>query len=145
VIRIDRELVVGRPTDAVFDYLIDFRHLTEWQPGVQIAEQTTPGPLAVGSRFRLVMNGPAGPLEAEGEVTELQRPSRLAVRSLSGPADLEGSIDLETRGQQTALRIAASLQPKGMLRFAESVIRGVVERELPSALEKLREHLESKV
>ena len=90
------------------------------------------------------MAGPAGPLEAEGEVTELQRPSRLAVRSLSGPVDLEGSIDLEARGEQTAVRIAASLQPKGMLRFAESMIRGVVERELPSALEKLREHLESK-
>ena len=57
---------------------------------------------------------------------------------------LEGSIDLEARGEQTAVRIAASLQPKGMLRFAESMIRGVVERELPSALEKLREHLESK-
>ena len=61
--------------------------------------------------------------------------------SALGPVCL---VDLEARGEQTAVRIAASLQPKGMLRFAESMIRGVVERELPSALEKLREHLESK-
>ena len=36
----------------------------------------------------------------------------------------------------------ASIEPKGMLRFMEAMIKGTIERDLPGTLESLRDHLE---
>ena len=38
-----------------FGYLATFSNAAEWDPGVLAAEQLDPGPVRVGSRFRLVV------------------------------------------------------------------------------------------
>ena len=38
------------PIADAFDYLADFSHTAEWDPGVESAERLTPGPLARGPR-----------------------------------------------------------------------------------------------
>ena len=49
MIKIDHEIVVARPPEAVFDYLADVDRFPEWQPAIERAEQLTPGPLAAGT------------------------------------------------------------------------------------------------
>ena len=142
MIRLEREVDVNRPPGAVFDYLSDIGHLPAWQPGIQLAEQTTPGPVEQGTQFRMIVRGPTGPIEATGEVVEFERPRRLGLQSLSGPVDLNGSLDFEPSDSGTRLRITASIEPKGMLRFMEAMIKGTIERDLPGAVESLRDHLE---
>ena len=39
---------------AAFAYLSRFDRAAEWDPGVEAGEMLTPGPVGVGSRFRLV-------------------------------------------------------------------------------------------
>jgi uncharacterized protein YndB with AHSA1/START domain len=142
LIRLEREVEVDRPPEAVFDYLSDLSHLPAWQPGIQLAEQTTPGPVGPGTRFRMIVRGPTGPIEATGEIVDFERPRRIGLQSLSGPVDLSGSLDFQPSGGGTRLRIAASIEPKGMLRFMEAMIKGTIEKDLPAALESLRDHLE---
>ena len=143
MIKIDHEIVVARPPEAVFDYLADVKHFPQWQPAIERAEQLPPGPLAAGSQLRLVIRGPTGPTEVTGAIVRLDRPDLLAVRTLSGPADVEASCALTADGPATRIRLTASIELKGLLRFAEGAARGVIERELPSTLAELARRIET--
>jgi hypothetical protein len=44
-----------RPAQDTFDYLAVFSNAAQWDPGVLAASQLDPGPIAAGTRFRLVV------------------------------------------------------------------------------------------
>ena len=44
-----------RPPAETFDYLATFSNAVDWDPGVLAGEQLDPGPVTVGTRFRLVV------------------------------------------------------------------------------------------
>jgi uncharacterized protein YndB with AHSA1/START domain len=147
VIVLDEELSIDRPREAVFDYLADLRHYPEWQPAVKRAELVGGGQPKTGSRIRLLVAGPGKDVDVDGEITQLERPERLALRSLTGPAKLQAAVVFE-RGDgpgDTLLKIHAELQPTGLLRFAEGVIRDRIRQELPPMLSDLRERVEREI
>lgn len=143
MIKIDQEIVVARPPEAVFDYLADVRRFPQWQPAIERAEQLTPGPLAAGTELRLVIRGPTGPTEVTGVVVTLVRPSSIALRTLSGPAAVEASCALSPDGEGTRIAFTASIELKGMLRFVEGTARRMIERELPATLAELARRIEA--
>lgn len=143
MIKIDREIDVARPPEVVFDYLADVARFPEWQPAIERAEQLTPGPLAQGTRLRLVIRAPTGPTEVTGEVVALERPSMLAVRTLTGPAGVDARCTLSPAGAGTRVAFGATVELKGMLRFVEGAARGMIEKELPRTLADLARRIES--
>ena len=44
-----------RPAPETFDYMATFSNAAQWDPGVLAGEQLDPGPVGVGTRFRLVV------------------------------------------------------------------------------------------
>jgi uncharacterized protein YndB with AHSA1/START domain len=148
VIVLDEEVSIGRPREAVFDYLADLRHYPEWQPAVKRAELVGGGQPKTGSRIRLLVAGPGKDVDVDGEITQLERPERLGLRSLTGPAKLQAAVVFERANEGaggTLLRIHAELQPTGLLRFAEGVIRDRIRQELPAMLSDLRDRVEREV
>jgi uncharacterized protein YndB with AHSA1/START domain len=146
VIQIDREVVIARKPEVVFDYLADVTHFAHWQPAIERAEQVTPGPTARGTQFKLVLRGPTGPTEILGEVVEFDRPTTLAIRSLSGPAGIRATCALSPDGADAAgtrLRLTTTIELQGFLRFAEGRARQIVERELPAAVTALAARIEA--
>lgn len=143
MIKIDQEIVVARPPAAVFDYLADVQRFPQWQPAIERAEQLTPGPLAAGTELRLVIRGPTGPTEVTGVVVDLDRPSLIGLRTLTGPAEVEARCALSPDGEGTRIRFTAAIELKGMLRFVEGAARGMIEREMPSTLAELARRIES--
>jgi uncharacterized protein YndB with AHSA1/START domain len=147
VIVLDEEVSIDRPREAVFDYLADLRHYPEWQPAVKRAELVGGGQPKTGSRIRLLVAGPGKDVDVDGEITQLERPERLALRSLTGPAKLQAAVVFERSNEAggTLLKIHAELQPTGLLRFAEGVIRDRIRQELPPMLSELRERVEREI
>jgi uncharacterized protein YndB with AHSA1/START domain len=143
LIKIDREIVVARPPEAVFDYLADVERFPQWQPAIERAEQLTPGPLAPGTGLKLVIKAPTGPTEVTGEIVALERPTLLAVKTLTGPAGVEARCTLSPSGDGTLVRFDATIELMGMLRFVEGAARGMIERELPKTLADLARRIES--
>jgi uncharacterized protein YndB with AHSA1/START domain len=143
LIKIDREIVVARPPEAVFDYLADVERFPQWQPAIERAEQLTPGPLAAGTQLRLVIRAPTGPTEVTGEVVTLDRPTLLAVRTLTGPAAVEARCALSAADDGTRIGFTATIELKGMLRFVEGAARGMIEKELPRTLTDLKTRIEA--
>jgi uncharacterized protein YndB with AHSA1/START domain len=146
VIEIDREVVIARQPSVVFDYLADVGNYPRWQPAIERAEQLTPGTPGLGTRVRLILRGPTGPTEVLGEIVAFDRPAGLAIRSLTGPAKIEARCGLDaagTDGLGTRLRLTASIELKGFLRFAEGHARTLIDRELPTVLADLAKRIES--
>lgn len=52
----DERFATKAPPDVAFAYLADFTNLPGWDPGVTAVDKLTPGPVGVGSRFRVSMN-----------------------------------------------------------------------------------------
>ena len=148
MIEIDREVVIACQPGVVFDYLADVENYPRWQPAIERAEQVTPGTPGLGTRVRLVLRGPTGPTEVVGEIVAFDRPAVLAIHSLAGPARIDAHCALaadDTAGVGTRLRLTASIELKGFLRFAEGHARALINRELPAALADLVSRIESEV
>ncbi len=54
MVDVSRTLTVRVPLPAVVDYLKDFAHAESWDPGTISCDQTTPGPVVVGTEWRNV-------------------------------------------------------------------------------------------
>src|SRR5687767_2706601 len=48
---IENSVQIDRPSEAVFDYLVDLCNELEWNPDVQSMERITDGPIGVGTKF----------------------------------------------------------------------------------------------
>lgn len=77
--------VTPLPPQAVYDYLADFQKHAEWLEGEMVSqEQTSPGPVAVGTTFRTTeAMRPGSNMKGVTycEITELTPPSRIAWRA----------------------------------------------------------------
>jgi carbon monoxide dehydrogenase subunit G len=144
MIVLEHSLVVDRPPEAVFDYLAEPVHYVEWQPAIERAEVVGGAELGPGARLRLLVRGPGRPIEAEAEVTTFERPRRLALRTLSGPARVVADCDLEPNSAGgTQVRLKVQIELGGVLRFGEGMVRDRITRELPTLLEDLRARIEA--
>jgi len=54
MVDVSRTLTVRTPLPAVVDYLKDFAHAEEWDPGTVTCVQTTEGPVGIGTEWRNV-------------------------------------------------------------------------------------------
>jgi Polyketide cyclase / dehydrase and lipid transport len=53
MITVEKEVLVERPADEVFDFLADVRNEERWNPNVLRTESEADGPLAVGGTSRV--------------------------------------------------------------------------------------------
>ncbi len=73
-------VVIDRPVDEVFAYLADFTHVPAWNYFVTRVEQTTAGPVGVGTEFHQVRRDD----EQTYRVTDYEPPRRVRVATLPG-------------------------------------------------------------
>ena len=146
MIELAEDVVVARPQAAVFAHLARIEALPDWLPGVREAQLLDPPPAGPGSRLRLAIDGPTGPLAATGELTELRAPVALAFRTVEAPVQLEARCDLEAiDAGRTRVRLGGRLTLPGMLRFAEGMVRRQIDERRAAAIADLRGRLESAI
>ena len=56
MIRLKQTIVVDRRIRDVFQYAGDFENVEQWDPGVSESKKVTPGPVEVGTVFRVMVN-----------------------------------------------------------------------------------------
>jgi hypothetical protein len=146
VIRVDREIVVARPADTVFERLIRIDDLPRWQPAIVEAVLTSAGPIAVGSSIRIVVAAAGQRQEALGTVTEFDRPRLIALQATAGPADISARVEVTPVSEASCrVSIGTRIVLGGMLRFVEGMARSRIEAEAPAAAAAAKEWLESDV
>ncbi|HUK68510.1 MAG TPA: SRPBCC family protein [Streptosporangiaceae bacterium] len=126
-----------RSADETFGYMAAFSNAAEWDPGVLAGDQLDPGPLRVGSRFRLVVSFLGRHLPLTYSITDyaphhevvLVATSRLlrsTDRIVVTPADAGASVSYDANIQlRGPLRLLDPLMSRGFRSVADRATAGL--------------------
>ena len=143
MIDIDHSVTIDRPLEEVWEFVADPANNPQWQSGVTQSDQSPTGPIGVGTRVRIVRKFMGQRVEAVFDTTEFVANEKFAFKSLSGPLSVSGSMALETTAAGTELTYRGSGQATGVLGLGETIIAGLINRQVADDLRTLKTLLES--
>src|SRR5674476_1506289 len=89
VVHIEGEIIIAGPPEIVFDFVADERNEPRFNPQMLRAEQITPGPIGLGTRFRAETASRGRTIEMVIEFTTFERPRRLASSTRMSGMDVQ--------------------------------------------------------
>jgi uncharacterized protein YndB with AHSA1/START domain len=140
MLRVELTIEISRPPEDVFGYLTDVDSLPRWQKS--LLEAHAEGPFEEGTRIVEKRSLFGRNAETELEVTAMESPRRLTLKTIRGPVDLEVDHELEPNGAGTTLHVTAAGRAKGALRFAGPAVAAGARQELKRDFERLKALLE---
>jgi carbon monoxide dehydrogenase subunit G len=113
--RLHEQIETPLPLDVAFPFVADFANSSRWDPGVGSSEAVDPGPLAVGSRYKLMvrMGGRLAPMEYR--VSELEPMRRVVLTGTGSGVSAVDEIRFERSEIGTRIDYAAQIRLGGFL------------------------------
>ncbi len=139
--RLIESVEVPRPVTDAFAYTSDFGNIEQWDPGVSRSVRMTPGPVRVGSRYRLdVVFGPSTTV-MEYVVTVLEPLRRVVLEGHGGSVHAVDDIRFEPTPTGTRIDYTADLSFDGLTGLVEPLMGPLLRRVGERALQGLRRAL----
>lgn len=143
---LDWEIVVEKPAEAVFDYLVDVDRHHEWSTGAFRVEDVSERPLAVGATWTSYGFQPPKEQDHRNEVTvtELVRPSRFAFTAFDDGEEYRTTYVLTPEGSWTKIERHMDIpKPGGAagLAFA-GVVKAFIKPGVQKTLETFKANVE---
>ena len=143
MVAIEGSLLIARPVEEVFDVVADERNEPRYNPRMTGVEKLTPGPVGTGTRWAATIDSRGRPLDIEVEVTDYDRPRRLASTTTMAAAEIRGALTFDPDPAGTVMRWRWDLRPKGVMRLLGPVLAKVGRRQEAAIWAGLKEYLES--
>ena len=112
-----------RPAAAAFGYLATFSNAVDWDPGVLAGQQLDPGPVAVGTRFRLVVSFAGRRLPLTYQVTSYQPDREVVLAATSGLLHATDKIVVTSGADGSVVSYAAEVRLRGPLAVLDLLLR----------------------
>ena len=141
-VRITEQIGVARDAAGAFQYVSEFEHAAEWDPGVAESRKLTEGPVRVGTEFDVVALFRGKRQRFRYRVTELDDGRRIV---LVGDGDKATSVDeivVEPTGAGSRIIYSADIKLKGLRRIAEPLLKPVLKKTADDALAGLKQTLD---
>jgi carbon monoxide dehydrogenase subunit G len=145
VARYERSIFIARPTAEVFAYMDDIEREREWQPQLLEAEQTPPGPTAIGTHKQYVSEF-MGKRLRNTYVVCVYVPNQRVVCETTKDSVLAATSDVRWHDEEGGTRLTMTLEgsPSGSLRFLPAaMLERALAKEVNGALDRLKERLEA--
>jgi Polyketide cyclase / dehydrase and lipid transport len=137
------EIVINRPVDVVFDFVADERNEPRYNPRLRRVEQTTPGPIGRGTRFRAETTATMGrTADMVIEWTDFERPRRLASSTYMSAMDIHGTLTFDQVPAGTRMRWWWEITPRGLLRLVRPLVARLGQRQERANWAGLKRYLE---
>jgi carbon monoxide dehydrogenase subunit G len=143
MISIDHAVIIDRPLEEVWDFVANPANNPQWQSGVELSDQSPTGPIKVGTRVRVVRRFMGQKVEVVFETTVFEPNAQFAFKSLSGPLTISGSISVAVTDGRTEVTYQATGEAAGVLGLGETIISGLVNKQVGDDLKALKKLLES--
>jgi carbon monoxide dehydrogenase subunit G len=126
---ISRTFTVNPAPSVVLDYLKDFSHAEEWDPGTEKCERLDSGAVAVGSRWHNTSKIAGVSTELEYELIELTE-SKVVFAGSNDSASTTDTITVLPSGSGVGSEITydADIQMSGAAKLATPVVKLVFEK-----------------
>ena len=155
--RLQREIVIGAPPEAVFAYLSQPERLPEWTPGVLAVRRTSAGPVGVGTTTETLVEAFGVRQTLLGRCTVFEPSRRLVVENVTASGITVGGVSIgkvsttsasELLPEGTGTRLRASLDytlSAGFLTaLAEKVAGPQMQADFDRSLQNLKRLLENR-
>lgn len=143
MIDIDHSVTIDRPLEEVWAFVSDPANNPQWQSGVTQSDQSPTGPIGVGTRVRIVRRFMGQRIEVVFETTVFEPYEKFAFKSLSGPLAVSGSLAVAATDAGTEVTYHGTGKATGVLGLGETIIAGLVNRQVSDDLKALKTLLES--
>jgi uncharacterized protein YndB with AHSA1/START domain len=144
MIKIEASVVIDSPIGEVFEYVTDYETHQRWQSGMEEAKITSEGQLGVGSQYSYVIKVLGRKLETAGEITKHDPPNKHSWNATSGPFPFKGEYTFESANGSTVVNVISESDSTGFFKMAEPIALRMIQRQLKTSLENMKELLETK-
>ncbi|HSG80593.1 MAG TPA: SRPBCC family protein [Acidimicrobiia bacterium] len=124
MIRIEETVLTPKPRNEVFAYVADFSTTAEWDPGIRTAVRTA-GDGGVGTTYDLEATFMGRTVPVIYEVLESVENERFVIKGENDSFIGLDTITFHDRDGATEIVYVAEFTMKGVLRFAELLLRPV--------------------
>lgn len=122
-----RTFTVKPTPDVVVDYLADFTHAEEWDPGTESCTRLDSGPIQVGSRFHNESKIAGVSTELVYELVTLDA-DKVVLRGENDSATSTDTITVTPQDGGSEITYEAVIEAKGVGKLAEPLMKLVFER-----------------
>jgi carbon monoxide dehydrogenase subunit G len=124
---VSRTFTVTPPPQVVIDYLKDFSHAEQWDPGTESCTRIDSGPVTVGSRWHNKSKIAGVSTELEYELTELTD-RRIVLVGKNETATSTDTITVEPHDQGSEVTYQAVIEMSGAAKLAAPLVKVVFEK-----------------
>jgi uncharacterized protein YndB with AHSA1/START domain len=140
--RIEESIEIKRPAEQVFGYTTDAKSWPRWQSIIVEAEQTSPGPVTVGTTFRGTNRMMGRTMPWTAKTTEFEANRKYGKNIDSGSVTIEQHNTYQPVEGGTRFTILYDMKVGGFLKLISPVLAGSMRRELKKSLGNLKGVLE---
>ena len=141
MIRLEESITVALPIEDVFKYTSDFANIDEWDPGVADSEKISPGPVGIGSEFKVVLAFAFRKVPMNYKIMEFNPPERVVLKGIAENFQATDTIRFETIPGGTRIHYIADIEFKGPFKMGEPLLKNVLKRNGKSAVDGLQKAL----
>ncbi len=140
--RIEESIEIKSPVDKVFAYTTDAKSWPKWQPFPE-AEQTSPGPMGVGTTTKGKIHMMGLNMKWTAKVTEYEPNRKFGKNISSGPITNEQHNTYTPIEGGTKFTIVYDMKAGGIMKLLSPVVVSSVRKALKKAFSNLKGILET--
>ncbi len=138
----ESKVTIGRPVQAVFEFVLDGSNNPLWRPSVPDIKALSDKPYGTGSAFKQGLKGPGGRIDGDYKITECRPNEVIKFEVTAGPARPKGEYQFASEGKSTTVSFVLDFQAKGLGKLMDPMIQKSMEGEV-ATLSGLKTYLEA--
>ncbi len=131
-------VLIGCPADDAFAFMSDHENLPRWTVGVVRSKRTSGSGPGLGATYALRGKAPGGEVDARYSVTAWDPPRRFEGHCESKVFEFDETYSFEQKGDATCVRLRVVMQPRGMFRMLDFILRFAFARQIRQDHAKVR-------
>lgn len=143
MINFELSTLIDRPMKDVFSFVSDLNNAPKWQSQMVAIEQSSSGPVGVGTTFKTTGELMGRRLEGRAEITDYEPDSRFGFKMDAGPMQVKAGISLKPAGTGTRLALSGQGNPGGVFKLAEGALAKQIKSQMEANLARLKSVLEA--
>jgi uncharacterized protein YndB with AHSA1/START domain len=141
--RIEESIEIKRPVEKVFAYTTEAKNWPKWQSFILEAEQTSQGPMNVGTTFKGVSRMMGRSMKWTAIATEYESNKKWRKNITCGSMAIEEHVIYNPVKGGTTFTIVYDMKAGGLLKLLSPVMAGSMRKETKKSLVNLKSILEA--
>jgi uncharacterized protein YndB with AHSA1/START domain len=143
MIRTDTNVLINRPVEEVWNYVINNEYVPKWALGFKELRYITEGPMHMGTRSAWTQTFLGKDISSTVETTEFEPYKYITFKSITGPFSFMYRYIFESTPSGTKFTVYLEGEPGGFFKLAEPLLTTMVKRQLQNSFENLKDLIES--